>query len=149
MENIVVSWEFTEKNKGWFHRRQNLLQGAGQGWRLKLSGSCSIILYILLYRYIYSPIYTILDSHMLGQSYMDTLILTSLLVWKWEYVRSPAKNFLAGYLKFAMIRLVRFVDVCSAASMHSDIPSGKHTSNNGKSHLLSCVNQQVRLGHFQ
>ena len=29
----------------------------------------------------------------LGQSYMDTLILTSLLVWKWEYLRSPAKNF--------------------------------------------------------
>ena len=28
----------------------------------------------------------------LGQSYMDTLILTSLLVWKWEYLRSPAKN---------------------------------------------------------
>ena len=31
-----------------------------------------------------------------------------------------------------MIRLVRFVDVCSAASMHSDIPSGKHTHNYGK-----------------
>jgi len=34
----------------------------------------------------------------LGQSYMDTLILNSLLVW--EYLRSPAKNlsFFAGYL---------------------------------------------------
>ena len=149
MENIVVSWEFTEKNKGWFHRRQNLLQGArADDWSCQVLVQSSYIYYSIDI-YIYSPIYTILDSHMLGQSYMDTLILTSLLVWKWEYVRSPAKNFLAGYLKFAMIRLVRFVDVCSAASMHSDIPSGKHTSNNGKSHLLSWVNQQVRLGHFQ
>jgi hypothetical protein len=31
MENMVVSSEFTENNKGWFHGRQNLLEGAGQG----------------------------------------------------------------------------------------------------------------------
>ena len=30
----------------------------------------------------------------LGQSYMDTLIQTSLLVFSWEYLRSPAKNFI-------------------------------------------------------
>ena len=29
-------------------------------------------------------------SPWLGQSYMDTLILTSLLVFSWEYLRSPA-----------------------------------------------------------
>ena len=41
----------------------------------------------------------------LGQSYMDTLIPTSLLVFSWEYLRSPAKNlsFFAGYLRLAML----------------------------------------------
>jgi hypothetical protein len=42
---------------------------------------------------------TKLQAYILGQSYMGTLILTSLW-YSWEYLRSPAKNlpFFAGYL---------------------------------------------------